>query len=61
VVDADGLPIDFPGGGWHRVRIQEISRTNPPETVFEIVIDEGIAAETRGWSVFRGSRWPRFF
>jgi hypothetical protein len=61
VVNAEGLQIDFPGGGWHTVRIQEMTPTTPPETVFEIVIDEGMAEETRGWSVFRGSRWERFF
>ena len=61
VVNERGLPIDFPSAGWHKVRIQEITRTNPSETVFEIVIDEGMAEEARGWSVFRASRWERFF
>ncbi len=59
VVDAEGTLTDFPGAGWHKVRIHEMTRTSPPETVFDLVIDEGMGVETRGWSVYRAARWER--
>ena len=61
VFDAEGLPIDSPSAGWHRSHILEVSRANPPETVFEIVLDEGMGVETRGWSVYRAARWERLY
>ncbi len=59
VIDPEGLPIDYPSAGWHRAHIFEMSRTSPAETVFEIVLDEGMGVETRGWSVYRAARWER--
>jgi len=61
VSDEKGLPIDFPSAGWHRAIIREVTRTSPPETVFEIVLDEGMGVETRGWSVYRAARWGRLY
>jgi arylsulfate sulfotransferase len=57
VVDAEGRLVDIPNAGWHWARIREVTRTDPSETVFEIVLPGEIGGLTPGWSIFRAWRW----
>jgi arylsulfate sulfotransferase len=54
---AEGIPLDQPPGERQWSLIREVTRTDPPETVFEVVIDSGIDSPY-GWSVYRSRRLP---
>ena len=57
VSDETGQPIvDGPGHNW--VRILEVTRDDPSEEVFELVIDD---EPPRGWSVYRAERLPSLY
>lgn len=54
--DKDGsVSADIPGGQ-HWARIVEVTHTNPPEKVFELVIDGN--EDPIGWAVYRSERLP---
>ncbi len=45
-------------GGHHWARIVEVTRTDPPEKVFELVIDNPDKDNSIGWVVYRSERLP---
>ena len=53
VVDEEGVSLDIPPLGRKFGRIVEVTHTDEPETVFELVIDTG---EKPGWSIYRAER-----
>lgn len=55
----DGTPSDRIPSDHQWARIFEITRTQPEETVFEVVLDSGKESNL-GWSVYRSERLPDF-
>ena len=56
VRDKDGnMSSDIPGGR-HWARIAEVTHTNPPEKIFELVVDSADPNDPIGWAVFRSER-----
>jgi hypothetical protein len=53
----DGTPSDRIPSDHQWARIFEITRTEPEETVFEVVLDSG-PGSSFGWSVYRSERLP---
>ena len=54
---ADGTPSDRIPSDHQWARILEITRSEPEETVFEVVLDSGLGSNL-GWSVYRSERLP---
>lgn len=54
---ADGIPADAIPSGRQWARLLEVTRAEPAETVFEVVLDSG-ADSPAGWSVYRSERLP---
>ncbi len=56
----DGTPSDDVPAERQWARIFEITRTNPPEKVFEVTCDSGLGSEY-GWSIYRANRFPNLY
>ena len=56
VRDKQGDVTDDVRGGHHWARIVEVTHTDPPEKVFELVIDSPDRADPIGWAVYRSER-----
>lgn len=56
----DGTPNDNVPSERQWARIFEITRTDPPEKVFEMQCDSGIGSEY-GWSIYRSIRFPNLY
>ena len=56
VRDNDGNMSSDIDGGRHWARIVEVTHTNPPEKVFELVVDSPDKDDPIGWAVFRSER-----
>jgi hypothetical protein len=61
VRDKEGKASDDIPGGHHWARIAEVTHANPPEKVFELVIDSPDADSPIGWAVYRSERLAGFF
>jgi arylsulfate sulfotransferase len=58
--DKNGNVSDDIRGGHHWARIAEVTHANPPEKVFELVIDSP-KSDPIGWSVYRSERLPSLY
>ena len=56
VRDKDGNVSSDIFGGRHWARIVEVTHTNPPEKVFELVVDSADKDDPIGWAVYRSER-----
>lgn len=53
----DGKDGDTPISGKHWARILEVTRDDPPEKVFEVVIDD----PDGGWAMYRAEKYPSLY
>jgi hypothetical protein len=60
VRDKEGRLTDDVGKGHHAARIAEVTYTDPPQKVFEILVDSGDKNDPIGWAVYRSERLPAF-
>jgi hypothetical protein len=60
VLDKEGRLTDDVAKGHHSARVVEVTHTDPPEKVFELVVDSGIKDDPIGWAVYRSERLPAF-
>jgi hypothetical protein len=58
VVDEQGIPLDDSNEGRKWARIVEVTHTNSPEKVFELLVG---GEEAPGWSVYRSERVERLY
>jgi hypothetical protein len=61
VQDEEGLQSSQIVGGDHWARILEVTRTETPSKVFEIVIDSSQEEPDIGWAVYRAERLPGLY
>lgn len=57
---ADGTPSDDVPSARQWARIFEITRTDPPEKVFEVSCDSGLGSRF-GWSIYRANRFANLY
>ena len=58
VLDKEGHPTDDVAKGYHFARLLEVTRADPPEKVFELLVGSGDKNDPIGWSVYRSERLP---
>jgi len=58
VQDKEGHPTDDIPKGHHFARLLEVTRADPPEKVFELMVGSGDKNDPIGWSVYRSERLP---
>jgi arylsulfate sulfotransferase len=60
VLDKDGHLSDDIAKGHHAARIAEVTYADPPQKVFELVVESGEKDDPIGWAVYRSERLPAF-
>jgi arylsulfate sulfotransferase len=61
VTDAAGRYVENPGDGLGHVRMLEVTHTENPEVVFDLMIDDRKGNPPRGWDAYRGMRIADLF
>lgn len=61
VEDESGAQTDQIVGGNHWARIVEVTRSEDPEVVFELVVDSSDHEPDLGWAVYRSDRLPSLY
>ncbi len=56
IVDEAGEPVDHPPGAAQWARVVEVTRDDPAEVVFELILDDRETRPSLGWSIFRAQR-----
>lgn len=59
--DEQGRPSDQIVGGEHWARIVEVTHSDQPEKVFELVVDARTDNDSIGWAVYRSERLPSLY
>jgi arylsulfate sulfotransferase len=61
VEDENGVQTDEVVGGNHWARIVEVTGTDDPQVVFELVVDSSEHEPDIGWAVYRSERLPSLY
>ncbi len=59
--DQQGRPSAQIVGGHHWARIVEVTHTDRPEKVFELIVDSSEQEKSIGWAVYRSERLPSLY